>query len=164
MERKNNLHPKLTLNWKWLVGAFLVVLFGLSFFTFKSYYSVKAPDTAEIEVIDSADYGYTDEDVVAVGEDLPKIKKFNEDEAQRVDYVTVLDDRQERRKERMNWRKSVVDLLKLIFKPSSMAARNKMADDLGYDGPDGSYERNLWLHSRVQRGLSTGEIPLGEEK
>ena len=78
-----------------------------------------------------------------------------------VNYEPVLDSRQKARwKERMSWRKSIVDLLKLIYKPSDGGSRDEMADDFGYTGPDGSYERNIWLHRRVRKGLKNGEIPL----
>lgn len=53
--------------------------------------------------------------------------------------------------ERLNWRTSIVDLLKLLKLDSSVAARKKLADELGYTGndTDGSAEKNVWLHKRV---------------
>lgn len=52
--------------------------------------------------------------------------------------------------EQLDWRNSIVDLLKLTGKDSSLQARKNMARELGYTGRlDGSPEMNLWLHSKV---------------
>jgi len=81
-----------------------------------------------------------------------------------VDYEPVLDERQAKVPYKMDWRKSIVDLLKLIFKPSSREDRRQMAEEMGYDGPNSTFSRNIWLHRQVRKGLRSGEIPLGEEK
>lgn len=56
----------------------------------------------------------------------------------------------------LNWRTSIVDLLKLIGEDSSLAARKRLAQDLGYTGSaaDGSAEKNIWLHTEVMWKLS----------
>lgn len=56
--------------------------------------------------------------------------------------------------ERLDWRNSIVDLLKLTKQDSSLAARQALAKELGYPGPfDGSAAMNEWLHQRVMDRL-----------
>jgi len=48
--------------------------------------------------------------------------------------------------EKLDWRHSIVDLLKLLKLPSDLETRKDLAEDLGYEGElDGSAEMNLWL-------------------
>lgn len=57
---------------------------------------------------------------------------------------------------RLDWRNSVVDLLKLTDQDSSLEARKALALRYGYDGPlDGSAEMNLWLHNKVMEKLQS---------
>ena len=62
-----------------------------------------------------------------------------------------------------NWRVSIVDLLKALDLDSSLAARKELAKELNYTGtdPDGSAEKNLWLHKAVMKALaeSGGKLP-----
>lgn len=52
--------------------------------------------------------------------------------------------------ERLEWRSSIVDLLKLTKQDSSLEARQKLAREMGYLGPlDGSADMNTWIHQRV---------------
>src|SRR5262245_9865634 len=49
--------------------------------------------------------------------------------------------------EKLNWRQSIVDLMKLLKLDSSLTARKQLAQELGYTGAlDGSAEMNVWLH------------------
>jgi hypothetical protein len=62
----------------------------------------------------------------------------------------------------LNWRTSIVDLMKLLDLDSSLANRKELADELGYTGAkDGSAEMNIWLHKAVMRELekSGGTVP-----
>jgi hypothetical protein len=62
----------------------------------------------------------------------------------------------------LNWRTSIVDLMKLLDMDSSLANRKELATELGYTGEkDGSAEMNLWLHKEVMRQLAThgGKVP-----
>src|SRR3989337_1363031 len=55
----------------------------------------------------------------------------------------------------LNWRTSIVDLLKLIGVDSSLDNRKELATELGYTGAlDGSVEMNIWLHRAVMRELA----------
>lgn len=54
----------------------------------------------------------------------------------------------------LNWRTSIVDLMKLLGIDSSLANRKELATELGYTGAkDGSAEMNIWLHKAVMREL-----------
>ena len=56
--------------------------------------------------------------------------------------------------ERLDWRHSIVDLMKLVGMDSGLPAREKMARELGYTGElNGSAEMNNWLHARVMEKL-----------
>ena len=56
--------------------------------------------------------------------------------------------------EKLDWRHSIVDLMKLTGQDSSLAARETLARELGYRGPfDGSAEMNIWLHIEVMQKL-----------
>ena len=62
----------------------------------------------------------------------------------------------------LNWRSSIVDLMKLLDLDSSLTARKELADELGYTGAkDGSAEMNLWLHRAVMTKLAQngGNVP-----
>ena len=62
----------------------------------------------------------------------------------------------------LNWRTSIVDLMKLLDLDSSLSNRKELADELGYSGAkDGSAEMNIWLHKAVMRELekSGGTVP-----
>ena len=54
----------------------------------------------------------------------------------------------------LNWRTSIVDLMKLLDLDSSLDNRKELATELGYTGDkDGSAEMNIWLHKAVMRKL-----------
>jgi Domain of unknown function (DUF3597) len=65
-------------------------------------------------------------------------------------------------KQALNWRQSIVDLMKLLKLDSSLSARKQLAQELGYKGTlDGSAEMNVWLHKQVMTKLaeSGGVVP-----
>ena len=64
----------------------------------------------------------------------------------------------------LNWRTSIVDLMKLLDLDSSLTNRKELATELGYTGEkDGSAEMNMWLHRRVMQELANngGLVPAG---
>jgi hypothetical protein len=64
----------------------------------------------------------------------------------------------------LNWRSSIVDLMKLLDLDSSLDNRKALATELGYSGAkDGSAEMNIWLHRRVMEELEKngGRVPAG---
>ncbi|ALC13617.1 DUF3597 domain-containing protein [Sphingopyxis sp. 113P3] len=62
----------------------------------------------------------------------------------------------------LNWRTSIVDLMKLLEIDSSLQNRKELAQELGYTGElNGSAEMNIWLHKAVMRELAAngGKVP-----
>lgn len=80
-----------------------------------------------------------------------------------VDVEQVLTDLQrEKGNPDLNWRTSIVDLMKLLGIDSSLDNRKELATELGYTGAkDGSAEMNIWLHKAVMRELARngGKVP-----
>jgi hypothetical protein len=59
--------------------------------------------------------------------------------------------------EDLNWKQSIVDLMKALKLDSSLSARKQLAQELGYTGAlDGSAEMNTWLHKQVMAKLAEG--------
>ena len=62
----------------------------------------------------------------------------------------------------LNYKTSIVDLMKLLGMDSSLDNRKELATELGYTGDkDGSAEMNIWLHKEVMRQLAAngGKVP-----
>ena len=62
----------------------------------------------------------------------------------------------------LNYKTSIVDLLKLLGIDSSLDNRKELATELGYTGDkDGSAEMNIWLHKKVMEQLAAhgGKVP-----
>ncbi len=62
----------------------------------------------------------------------------------------------------LNWRTSIVDLMKVLGIDSSLANREALAKELGYTGDlNGSAEMNIWLHKETMRQLAAngGQVP-----
>lgn len=82
---------------------------------------------------------------------------------QPVDVEQVLTQRsQQKGNPDLNWRSSIVDLMKLLDLDSSLDNRKALATELGYTGAkDGSAEMNIWLHRRVMEELERhgGVVP-----
>lgn len=58
----------------------------------------------------------------------------------------------------LNYKESIVDLMKLIGMDSSLDNRKELAEELGYTGErDGSAEMNIWLHKAVMEKIRTGK-------
>jgi hypothetical protein len=79
-----------------------------------------------------------------------------------VDVEAILNKLAEARKERLDWRKSIVDLMKLLDLDSSLAARKQLAQELKYSGDtNDSAKMNIWLHKQVMIKLAEngGKVP-----
>jgi hypothetical protein len=82
--------------------------------------------------------------------------------AQPVDVAAILDKAVADKGQKLNWKTSIVDLMKALDIDSSLAARKELAQELGYKGAlDGSAEMNIWLHKQVIRKLAEngGKVP-----
>jgi hypothetical protein len=79
-----------------------------------------------------------------------------------VDVEAVLSGLAAKNKEKLDWRKSIVDLMKLLNLDSSFAARKELAKELGYTGDtNDSATMNIWLHKQVMQKLAAngGKVP-----
>ena len=79
-----------------------------------------------------------------------------------VDVAAVLDALAKKNKQKLNWRKSIVDLMKLLDLDSSQDARKKLAEELHYTGDTkDSAKMNVWLHKQVMTKLAAngGKVP-----
>lgn len=63
--------------------------------------------------------------------------------------------------DRLNWRTSIVDLMKLIGVDSSYENRKALAGELGREDYSGSAEDNIWLHRKTMQELARngGKVP-----
>jgi Domain of unknown function (DUF3597) len=77
--------------------------------------------------------------------------------AQVEDMIKNIADQQD---EDLDWKRSIVDLMKLLKLDSSLNARKQLAQELGYKGAlTGSAEMNIWLHEQVMQKLAeTGGV------
>ena len=74
----------------------------------------------------------------------------------------VLNDRALVSMEKLNWRTSIVDLMKLLDMDSSLENRRSLAKELAFSGDmNDSAAMNLWLHKQVMRKVSQngGSVP-----
>ena len=72
-----------------------------------------------------------------------------------VDVAVILDGIKAKQSEALEWRKSIVDLMKLLKLDSGLAARKELATELGYKGDMGdSASMNVWLHKQVMTKLA----------
>ena len=82
--------------------------------------------------------------------------------AQSVDVAAILDKAVAAKKERLEWRTSIVDLMKALDIDSSFSARKDLAKELGYSGDTGdSASMNIWLHKQMMAKLAAngGKLP-----
>ena len=63
--------------------------------------------------------------------------------------------------DKLNWRTSIVDLMKLIGLEASYEERKELAIELGRSDYEGSAEDNIWLHKKVMSELARngGNVP-----
>ncbi len=72
-----------------------------------------------------------------------------------VDVAKVMSDLAAKNKEKLDWKKSIVDLMKLLGLDSSLAARKELATELGYKGDMNDWaSMNMWLHKQVMQKLA----------
>jgi hypothetical protein len=82
--------------------------------------------------------------------------------AQTVDVAPILDKAVAAKKEKLEWRTSIVDLMKALDIDSSLGARKELAKELGYTGDtNDSASMNVWLHKQVMAKLAAngGRLP-----
>ena len=80
----------------------------------------------------------------------------------RVDVEAVLSQLASQNKEKLDWRRSIVDLMKLLKLDSSLSARKELAKELNYTGDaNDSARMNVWLQKQVMVKLAEngGKVP-----
>lgn len=102
----------------------------------------------------------TPESGEVVAEAAPAVEQMSE-----VDVAAVLTEMAANNSEDLDWKKSIVDLMKLVGMDSSYGDRKELALELGYTQEDidskGSAEMNMWLHKEVMRRFAAngGNVP-----
>jgi pyruvate/2-oxoglutarate dehydrogenase complex dihydrolipoamide acyltransferase (E2) component len=79
-----------------------------------------------------------------------------------VDVAAIMDAAVRKHGTELNWRKSIVDMMKALDLDSSLTARKELADEFGYTGDKGdSATMNVWLHTALMRKLAEngGQVP-----
>jgi Domain of unknown function (DUF3597) len=79
-----------------------------------------------------------------------------------VDVTAILNDLAKKNPEKLDWKRSIVDLMKLVGMDSSFTARKQLAAELHYSGdPNDSAAMNIWLQKEVMKKLAEngGKVP-----
>jgi hypothetical protein len=79
-----------------------------------------------------------------------------------VDVVALLDGLAAKNPQKLDWKHSIVDMMKLLDMDSSFAERKQLAQELGYTGDTAdSATMNIWLHGQVMQKLAAngGKLP-----
>ena len=82
--------------------------------------------------------------------------------ASEVDVAAILDKMASESKQKLDWKHSIVDLMKLVGMDSGLDARRELAADLHYSGDtNDTATMNMWLHREVMRKLAEngGRVP-----
>ena len=79
-----------------------------------------------------------------------------------VDIVPLLDAAVKKSGQKLDWRRSIVDLMKAVGMDASLTERKELAAELGYTGDtNDSAKMNMWLHKALMKRLSEngGKVP-----
>jgi hypothetical protein len=79
-----------------------------------------------------------------------------------IDVAPILDAAVKAKGEKLEWRTSIVDLMKALDIDSSFTARKELAKELGYTGDSNdSASMNIWLHKQVMTKFAAngGKLP-----
>jgi hypothetical protein len=79
-----------------------------------------------------------------------------------VDVAAMLDEAVRKRGQKLDWRHSIVDLMKALEMDSSLANRKELAKELNYSGDmNDSAAMNMWLHKALMKKLADhgGRVP-----
>ena len=79
-----------------------------------------------------------------------------------IDVTAILEKAAAAKKEKLEWKTSIVDLMKVIDLDSSLGARKQLATELKYTGDtNGSATMNVWLQKQIMQNLADnrGKVP-----
>ena len=82
--------------------------------------------------------------------------------AQPVDVTAILDGMAAKNPEKLDWKHSIVDLMKLVGMDSSLTARKQLATELNYTGNQSdTATMNMWLQKQVLQKIAAngGKLP-----
>ncbi|MCQ4632034.1 hypothetical protein J2Y63_003802 [Shinella sp. BE166] len=112
------------------------------------------PATADV----SATPTISNEAVVATTESQPVAAT----PSQPVDVAAILDAAVAKNGQKLDWRRSIVDLMKALGMDASLQERKELADELGFTGDkNDSASMNIWLHKALLKALADngGKVP-----
>jgi hypothetical protein len=92
----------------------------------------------------------------------PANAKWDSPATAHVDVNEVLNQLAEKNAQTLNWKSSIVDLMKLLGIDSRLENRKELARELGYTADmSDSASMNIWLHKRVMQELEKngGKVP-----
>jgi hypothetical protein len=79
-----------------------------------------------------------------------------------VDVAVILDEAVKQNGQKLDWRHSIVDMMKALGMDASLQERKELADELGYTGDTSdSVSMNIWLHKALMTALAAngGKVP-----
>jgi hypothetical protein len=82
--------------------------------------------------------------------------------SQPVDVAAILDAAVAKNGQKLDWRRSIVDMMKALGMDASLQERKELADELGYTGDKSdSATMNIWLHKALMKALADngGKVP-----
>ncbi|MEW9616220.1 DUF3597 domain-containing protein [Shinella sp. S4-D37] len=82
--------------------------------------------------------------------------------SQPVDVAAILDAAVAKNGQKLDWRRSIVDMMKALGMDASLQERKELADELGYTGDKSdSASMNIWLHKALMKALADngGKVP-----
>ncbi|MGI9086546.1 MAG: DUF3597 domain-containing protein [Chthoniobacterales bacterium] len=84
--------------------------------------------------------------------------------ASSIDVAATLDALAKKNSEHLDWKSSIVDLMKLVGMDSSLSARKELAQDLHYTGDtNDSATMNVWLHAEVMKQLAANGAKIPQD-
>lgn len=121
---------------------------------------VAAAETITAEAVKpvTADVSATAATPTKAGEATPAESK----PAAAVDVAAIMDAAVKKNGQKLDWRRSIVDMMKALDLDSSLSARKELADELGYTGDkNDSATMNVWLHKALMKALAEngGKVP-----
>ena len=98
----------------------------------------------------------------SAGEPAPAPASGGAAPAANVDVTAMMNKLADEHDEDLDWKKSIVDFMKLLGMDSSLTARRELAKELGYSGDTkDTATMNIWLHKQVMAKLAAngGKLP-----
>jgi hypothetical protein len=79
-----------------------------------------------------------------------------------VEVADILDEAVKQNGQKLNWRHSIMDMMKALGMDASLQERQELAEELGYTGDKNDSARmNIWLHKALLKELAAngGKVP-----